>query len=65
MWGGIGNVPAGAKPTPSHHAYGGAVRCPVISDWVGTVNGSLPGAASFPPIIRALDNSVVVTVRAA
>jgi hypothetical protein len=35
-----------------------------ISDWVTTVNGALPGASSYPPIIKVnLDNSVVVTVR--
>jgi type IV pilus assembly protein PilV len=65
MWGGIGNVAANVQTNLAPYTYGGSGAVPaVISDWVTTVNGSLPGASSFPPIIKVnADNSVVVTVR--
>ena len=65
MWGGMGNAPAGVQANLTPYAYGGSGAVPpVLSDWVSTVNNSLPGATSFPPIIQVnLDNSVMVTVR--
>jgi type IV pilus assembly protein PilV len=65
MWGSIGNNAATVQTNLGPYSYGGSGAVPAaISDWVTTVNGALPGASSYPPIIKVnLDNSVVVTVR--
>ena len=65
MWGGIGTAPGGVQANLAQYAYGGSGGVPAtISDWVTTVQNTLPGATNFRPIIKVNpDNSVVVTVR--
>ncbi|HTS55662.1 MAG TPA: hypothetical protein VMH26_20530 [Burkholderiales bacterium] len=65
MWGFIGTDPNQIQAKLTPFAYGGGGGPPAtIADWVNTVQNTLPGATSFPPIITVnADNSVVVTVR--
>ena len=65
MWGSIGTDPAQvqAKLAPLSYAGGGAVPAG-ISDWVSSVQNSLPGSTTYPPTITVNANSsVLVTVR--
>ena len=65
MWGSAGNSAGTVQANLTPFAYGGSGAVPaVISAWVTTVNSSLPGATSYPPIIKVnADNSVQITVR--
>lgn len=55
-----------SRPTLSTYAYTGSGTVPAaISDWVTTVENTLPGAVSYKPIITvdAVTGQVSVTVR--
>ena len=67
MWGAVGTdpTPAQIQVRLATFNYGGGGGVPAaISDWVGAVQNNLPGATTYPPIIKVnANNSVEVTVR--
>ena len=67
MWGSIGTdpTPAAVQGKLAVFAYGGGGAVPAgIADWVTTVQKSVPGATTYPPMITVnANNSVMVTVR--
>lgn len=65
IWGGIGTDPNQVATNLANFAYGGSGSPPpMIADWVNHVQGTLPGAQDYPPIITVgADSSVAVTVR--